>query len=201
MRKEIILLDLKENNKCKHNSLQENTTGLLLSSMEKRGGRGYWEGAHIYTHAHTLHSTTVRKPEGSCVFKCPKKLPDHTSNSAQDKNWALRWPSVAGSLMTSTSLAQTGQWFPLRTGLFDLSAELVESVGQGERPPGQPNGQTCDEFRLIATDSTFYLFSFLVISSNRFFFFLSYSAASSSEVVWKQRFLTSNHKLGRCRFK
>lgn len=92
--------------------------------------------------------------------------------------------------MTSTSLAQTGQWFPLRTGLFDLSAELVERMGQGERPAGQPTGQTCDELRLIATDSTFYLFSFLVISSNSLFLFSPplYFAASSSEVVWKQRF-------------
>lgn len=36
-------------------------------------------------------------------------------------------------------------------------------MGQGERPAGQP----FDELQLIATDSMFYLFSFLVISSNR----------------------------------
>lgn len=154
---------------------------------------------HIHYTAHQWGKWRV------CVCLCatlPKKLQDHTSISAQDTNWARRWPSVAGSLMTSSSLAQTGQRFPLRTGLFDLSAELVERMGQGERPAGQPAGQTCDELQLIATDSMFYLFCFLVISSNRFFLFSPlYFAASSSEVVWKQRFLTSNHKLGRCRFK
>lgn len=72
--------------------------------------------------------------------------------------------------MTSTSLAQTVRWFPLRTGLFDLSAELVVRMGQGERPAGQ----TYDELRLIAPDSTFYLFSFLVISSNKLFLFSAF---------------------------
>lgn len=58
----------------------------------------------------------------------------------------------------------------MRTDLFDLSAELVERLGQGERPAGQ----TCDELWLIATDSTFCLFSFLVISSNKPFLFLAF---------------------------
>ncbi|CAB1444461.1 unnamed protein product [Pleuronectes platessa] len=60
--------------------------------------------------------------------------------------------AMAGSLMTSTILDQAGQRFPLRTGLFDLSAELVEPAGQGERPDGQATGQSRDELRLIATD-------------------------------------------------
>ena len=43
-------------------------------------------------------------------------------------------------------------------------------MGQGERPAGQ----TYDELRLIAPDSTFYLFSFLVISSNKLFLFSAF---------------------------
>lgn len=156
----------------------------------------------IYSHAHIVQYIEHWESWRACVCLCAtlsKKFLDHTSNSAQDTNWALRWPSVAGSLMTSTSLAQTVRWFPLRTGLFDLSAELVDCMGQGERPAGQ----TCDELRLIATDSMFCLFRFFWSFHRTGFFLFSplYFAGSSSEVVWKQRFLTSNHKLGRCRFK
>ena len=108
---------------------------------------------HSCTHTHTLNNTAVVKLEGLCVFMCniAKKLRDRTSNSVRDKFSPL-WPSVAGSLMTSTILDQAGQRFPLRTGLFDLSAELVEPTGQGERPDGQATGQSCDELRLIAAD-------------------------------------------------
>lgn len=74
---------------------------------------------HTYTLAHTTHNTVGNWR--FCLYLCAtlaKNLLDHTSNSVQDTNWALWWPSVAGSLMISTSLSSTVQWFPLRTGLF-----------------------------------------------------------------------------------
>lgn len=156
----------------------------------------YWEDmVHTYTLAHTTHNTVGNWRV--CLYLCAtlaKNLLDHTSNSVQDTNLAVWWPSVAGSLMVSTSLASTVQWFPLRTGLFDLSAELGECIGQGERP----TGKTCNELWLIAPDSTFYLFSFWGIWSNKAYFSsLLYFAADSSEGVLKQRFWSASYILVR----
>lgn len=147
----------------------------------------------VHTYTHIQHIILQWGTGGFCLYLCAtlaKNLPDHTSNSVQDTNWALWWPSVAGSLMISTSLAWTVQWFPLRTGLFDLSAELSECMGQGERP----TGKTCNELWLIATDSMFYLFNFWGIWSNKVYLFSPLSfAAYSSEGVWKQRFLSTSY--------
>lgn len=106
-------------------------------------------------------------------------------------------------------LGSNGATVSLRTGLFQPSAELTESPGQGERSAGRPSGQSNGELRLIAAESVFYLSlqlcSLFWSFHPSFPFFLSPFfnfpfAAFSSEVVWKQRSSISTHKLGRCRF-
>lgn len=153
------------------------------------------------THLHSCSYTAKQWEDWRvCVMSnIAQKLLYHISNWVQDTSWALWWPSLAGSLMTSTMLAQTQQWFPLRTGLFDLSAELVERVGQGEGPAGQPTSQTCDELWLIATDSIFKRISFLLISYCFFFYSPSFFCCVSLRGGMEAEvFLYSNHKLRWC---
>lgn len=121
--------------------LQEQSNWHHLKVASWRAGNVFGTLTDLWIWAFTSSICMHNKNRRVWMYFCsasPPKLLHRTSKSTWDINCAVLWPSVAGSLMISTILAETVRRFPLRAGLFDLSAELVECMGHGERCAGQP---------------------------------------------------------------
>lgn len=131
-----------------------------------------------------------------------KILGHHTSNSVWDTSWALLWPAVVGSLMISPAWLKQCNGFHWGQGFLNYLLSWWSTwvrVRDLQARPAMKWTATinCNWLHVLLIFLSF----FFVFSQNAFFLLsLLYFAAHGSEVVWKQRFLISNHKIRWYRF-